>query len=86
MNLSKMEFVLLKQLHLQPSELDRLEFYRMEYMIDHFKEWIAEEKKQQDAEDRKHQKEMGSMTSWRKDFDSMRNSSSSSYKPPNFKI
>lgn len=87
MNLSKMEFVLLKHLNLQPSEMDRMEFYRLEYLIENFREWNEEEKKRQDAEEKKYKNESGSMTSFKKDFDSMKNNSGfPAAKMPNFKF
>ena len=84
-----MEFILLKHLGLQPSEMDRMEFYRLEYLVDNFKEWNEEEKKRQEAEEGKQKGDFGSMSQMRKEFDGMRNSqmgSISAPKMPNFKI
>jgi hypothetical protein len=82
-----MEFMLLKHLGLQPSEIDRMEFYRIEYLIDHFKEWNEEEKKRQEAEEKKQKSETSSMSSFKKDFDSYKNAySGSAPKYPNYKI
>lgn len=87
MHLSKIEFILLKNLKLQPSEMDHMEFYRLEYLMDHYKEWTEEEKKRQEAEEKKQKGEMGSISSFKKDFDSYKqNFSQSTPKFPNFKI
>jgi hypothetical protein len=49
------EFILLKVLKLQPSELDRLEFYRAEILMDNLKTFNEEEgarrKKEEDTSD-----------------------------------
>lgn len=44
-NWFEVEFVLLKQLKLQPSELDRMEFYRVEYLMENYKDYIDKEAK-----------------------------------------
>lgn len=41
-----MEFLLLKILRLQPSELDRMVFYRAEFLIENLKKHTEEENKQ----------------------------------------
>lgn len=52
-NWSEVEFLLLKILRLQISELDRLEFWRAEVLMDNLKNWGEKEnenRKQQDKE------------------------------------
>lgn len=53
MNWFEIEFILLKHLKLQPSELDRMEFYRAEYLLHFFKEFSEREKEQSDKEYKK---------------------------------
>jgi hypothetical protein len=50
MNWFEVEFILLKHLDLQPSELDRMEFYRAEYLLHFFKEYTEKEKAQHNKE------------------------------------
>lgn len=49
------EFILLKVLRLQPSELDRLEFYRAEILMENLKNFNEEEgerrKKEEESQD-----------------------------------
>ena len=52
-NWFEVEFVLLKHLKLQPSEIDRMEFYRVEYLLENWKEHTEKEQKhRKDEEDR----------------------------------
>jgi hypothetical protein len=44
-NWFEVEFVLLKHLKLQPSELDAMEFYRVEYLLENWKEHTEKENK-----------------------------------------
>jgi hypothetical protein len=43
-NWLEVEFILLKHLRLQPDVLDKMEFYRVEYMLHFFKEYAEKEK------------------------------------------
>jgi hypothetical protein len=56
-NWFEVEFILLKVLRLQPSELDKLEFYRAEILMENLKAWNEKEsenrKKQEDTETEK---------------------------------
>jgi hypothetical protein len=45
-NWFKIEFIFAKNLHITPSELDDMEFYRVEYMVMNYEEFIEEENKQ----------------------------------------
>jgi hypothetical protein len=45
-NWFKIEFIFAKNLHITPLELDQMEFYRVEYMIQNYEEFIEEENKQ----------------------------------------
>jgi hypothetical protein len=53
-NLSKIYFVLADRLHISPSELDRLEFYFIEYLLEHLEEKLEAEEKSH----KKQEKEM----------------------------
>lgn len=44
-NWFEVEFVLLKHLKLQPSELDAMEFYRVEFLLENWKEHTEKENK-----------------------------------------
>jgi len=44
-NWFKIEFIFAKNLHISPTELDKMEFYRVEYMIMNYEEFIEEENK-----------------------------------------
>jgi hypothetical protein len=41
-NWLEVEFILLKHLKLQPDVLDKMEFYRVEYMLQNYEEFIEE--------------------------------------------
>ena len=49
-NWLEVEFILLKHLRLQPDVLDKMEFYRVEYMLHFFKEYAEKEKAAQEKE------------------------------------
>jgi hypothetical protein len=67
MNWFEIEFVLLKHLKLQPSELDKMEFYRVEYLMENFKAFIDKEndrnKRQHDEQNKNQDFDMNSMQS-----------------------
>ena len=67
MNWFEIEFVLLKHLKLQPSELDKMEFYRVEYLMENFKAFIDKEndknKRQHDEQKQNQGFDMDSMKS-----------------------
>jgi len=67
MNWFEIEFVLLKHLKLQPSELDKMEFYRAEYLMENFKAFIDKEndknKRQHDDQKQNQGFDMDSMKS-----------------------
>ena len=52
------EFLLLKILRLQPSELDKMEFYRAEYLMEKQKEWSERENKQRQKEESEQKENM----------------------------
>lgn len=52
-NWSEVEFILLKVLDLQPSELDRMEFWRAETLMDNLKKFNEEENNRRKAEEDK---------------------------------
>lgn len=45
-NWNKIEFIFCFKLHIAPSELERLEFYRIEYIIKQYEEYVEKENKQ----------------------------------------
>lgn len=45
-NWFKIEFIFTKNLNITPLELDQMEFYRVEYMLKNYEEFIEEENKQ----------------------------------------
>lgn len=51
-NWYEVEFVLLKHLKLTPLELDQLEFYRVEYLMDNFKDFTEKNQKQQKEQEK----------------------------------
>lgn len=51
MNWCEVEYVLLKTLNLQPSELDRMEFWRAEVLLEIHKEKTEEENKRRKQEE-----------------------------------
>ena len=50
-NWYEVEFVLLKQLGITPLELDQLEFYRIEYLMDNFKDYSEKKNKQRETQE-----------------------------------
>lgn len=57
-NWFKIEFIFAKNLNIIPSELDKLEFYRVEYMLQHYEEFVEEENKQVAKQNKQHEKQM----------------------------
>ncbi len=55
----EVEFLLLKLLRLQPSELDRIEFYRAEFLMENLKDWNEKEQKQRKKEEDEQSSSMG---------------------------
>ena len=62
-NWFEVEFLLLKILRLQPSELDKMEFYRVEYLMENLKEWNEKEKNHREKEESDKGFDASSMTS-----------------------
>lgn len=50
MNFFKTRLMLMEQLHVQPSEIDRLPYYEYEYSIDLYEEILKERKQEQDKQ------------------------------------
>jgi hypothetical protein len=63
MNWCEVEYILLKTLRLQPSELDRMAFWRAELLIEIHKEKIEEENKQRKKQEQSQGGEVGGMNS-----------------------
>jgi len=51
-NWFKIEFIFTKNLGITPLELDQMEFYRVEYMIQNYEEFVEEENKQQKQQEK----------------------------------
>jgi hypothetical protein len=45
-NWNKIEFIFAFKLHIPPSELERLEFYRIQYLIKEYEEHVQKENKE----------------------------------------
>jgi hypothetical protein len=71
MNLSKMEYQLLKHTHIQPSEIWQKPFYEIEYLLEHLKEDHEEQEKQRQAEEKKHSEKEMSIKGMQKEMNSM---------------
>jgi hypothetical protein len=57
-NWFELEFLLLKIIRLQPSELEQMEFYRAEFLIENLKKHTEEENKSRKKEEEDYQKGM----------------------------
>ena len=63
--LSKMDFIFSFKLHIQPSELDNLWFYRAEKILDEYEDYIQKEEenqKKQNDEISLQQRQIGNMS------------------------
>lgn len=49
----KLEFILVKHLQMSLEEIDSLEYYRLQYLIENYKEYLEEEKRQHEQEETK---------------------------------
>ena len=56
-NWFKIEFIFAKNLHITPHDLDNMEFYRIEYMIENYEEFIEEENKNYKKQERDQEKQ-----------------------------
>lgn len=63
MNWCEVEYVLLKTLNLQPSELDRMEFWRAEVLLEIHKEKTEDENKRRKQEEANNGANMPNMNS-----------------------
>lgn len=50
MTLIKIRFIFAKDLHICPSEFDRLEMYEILYILDEYKNWVDEQNEGQSAQ------------------------------------
>jgi len=62
-NWFEMEFILLKNLRIQPSELDRMDFYRVELIIENFKKYAEKEKEAQKDKQREYSSKFSDLKS-----------------------
>ncbi len=56
-NWFKIEFIFAKNLHITPLELDKMEFYRVEYMIENYEEFIKKENEQYKKQEKDQEKQ-----------------------------
>lgn len=61
MNWFEIEFVLLKQLSLQPSELEQMEFYRVQYLMENYRDYNKKENAKRKEQETKQRDKYGSM-------------------------
>lgn len=59
-NWSNIELIFAKNLHITPSEIDKLEFYRIEMLIRAYEKNIEEERKQQKQQEGVYEKQYSS--------------------------
>jgi hypothetical protein len=62
-NWFEVEYVLLKHLRLQPSELDKMEFYRAELLIENFKKYTEKEKEAQKEQEKEYNQKFADLKS-----------------------
>lgn len=81
MNLIKIEYIFVKQLKMQPSELWSKPFYEIEYLLEIYEEDMKEQEKRNKEEEAKQKKDFGSygdigkqMSSFKNDFNNMQSS------------
>ena len=83
-NWFELEFLLLKILRLQPSELETMQFFRAEYLIENLKKHTEEENKQRKREEDEQQKGMPQQPNASKMMsDARKNMPTPSFKMPN---
>ncbi len=63
-NLVRNKLNICKEYHIQPSEIDRLQYYEYEYMLEEINKDIKEQEKRQKEQDKQQQKTMGSMSNY----------------------
>lgn len=79
-----MEFVLLKQLHLQPSELWKKPFYEIEFLMEHMKEDQEEENKRQKEEEKKYKDQNSQFGNMKKEMNQMNKNFNKNISMPKF--
>jgi hypothetical protein len=62
-NWFEVEYILLKHLRLQPSELDKMEFYRAELLIENFKKYSEKEKEAQKEQEKEYNQKFSDLKS-----------------------
>jgi len=89
-NLSKVEFQLLKHAKLQPTAyIETWPFYRYEYLMEHLKEWNEAEEKRQKEEEKKQKGESFDMKKMAKDMNVFKGHGQQGFsqpKLPNYKL
>ena len=60
-NLTKNKLFICKEYHIQPSEIDRMQFWEYEWYTDEIKEITKEQEKQQKQQEKEQNAMMGSM-------------------------
>jgi hypothetical protein len=56
-NWAKIEMIFAKNLHVTPLELDKMEFYRIEYILGAYEEFIEQENQQHKEQEMKYEKQ-----------------------------
>jgi hypothetical protein len=83
MNWCEVEYILLKTLRLQPSELDRMEFWRAEVLLEIHKQKVEEENKQRKKQEEQQSAQMPNMSGIMGQQQSMLgNLTKGAFKPP----
>lgn len=49
---NKIEFIFAHKLHIPPSEVERLEFYRIQFLLNEFEEYVKRENKEYEKQQR----------------------------------
>ena len=84
-NYFKNEFILLKELHLQPSEIDSMEYYRFQLLISNYEEYLEKERKEREKEEAQG-REQFNLDKTIKDQKGMMNQQMPKMNMPNFKM
>ena len=56
-NWFRLEMIFAKELHITPTELDQMEFYRIEYILRDYEEHVKEQNKAYEEQQKKQEKE-----------------------------
>lgn len=82
---SKYEFIMVKHLNMSFMDFDNLEFYRIQYLMDNYKEHLDKEKERQEKQEKEQQTKFD-MNRFANDQKSMSKSMTSGMKMPTMNI